>query len=133
MNIPASMNEQIENAKALEISYRTLHEQAILKDKISGRNIQIPFASFTDKYKDFLNTIIVTVSLSDTVTIIVLRKSLYLSVKEANGICMFLPDILSFNIACSCRVLYDISNDLAFSICSFIEAGIFIKNHLPYS
>ena len=26
---------------------------------------------------------------------------------------MFLPDILSFNIACSCRVLYDISNDLA--------------------
>ncbi len=65
MNIPASMNEQIENAKALEISYRTLHEQAILKDKISGRNIQIPFASFTDKYKDFLNTIIVTVSLSD--------------------------------------------------------------------
>lgn len=65
MNIPASMNEQIENAKALEISYRTLHEQAILKDKISGRDIQIPFASFTDKYKDFLNTIIVTVSLSD--------------------------------------------------------------------
>lgn len=65
MNIPASMNEQIENAKALEISYRTLHEQAILKDKISGRNIQIPFASFTDKYKDFLNTIIVDVSLTD--------------------------------------------------------------------
>ena len=65
MNIPASMNEQIENAKSLEISYRTLHEQAILKDKISGRNIQIPFASFTDKYKEKHNTIIVTVSLSD--------------------------------------------------------------------
>ena len=65
MNIPASMNEQIENAKSLEISYRTLHEQAILKDKISGRNIQIPFSSFTNKYKDFLNTIIVEVSLTD--------------------------------------------------------------------
>ena len=65
MNIPASMNEQIENAKSLEISYRTLHEQAILKDKISGRNIQIPFSSFTNKYKDFLNTIIVDVSLTD--------------------------------------------------------------------
>ena len=65
MNIPASMNEQIENAKSLEISYRTLREQAILKDKISGRNIQIPFSSFTNKYKDFLNTIIVDVSLTD--------------------------------------------------------------------
>ena len=65
MNIPASMNEQIENAKSLEISYRTLHEQAILKDEISGRNIQIPFSSFTNKYKDFLNTIIVDVSLTD--------------------------------------------------------------------
>ena len=65
MNIPASMNEQIENAKSLEISYRTLHEPAILKDKISGRNIQIPFSSFTNMYKDFLNTIIVDVSLTD--------------------------------------------------------------------
>ena len=65
MNIPASMNEQIENAKSLEISYRTLHEQAILKDKISGRNIQIPFSSFTNKYKDFLNNINVDVSLTD--------------------------------------------------------------------
>ena len=65
MNIPATLTEQIESAKELEISYRTLHEKAILKDSVSGRNIQIPFSSFTNKYKDFLNTIVVTVSLTD--------------------------------------------------------------------
>ena len=63
MTIPATMPEQVQQAKELEISYRTLHPNIIIKNKKDGRNIQIPFSSLTNKYKDFLSTIIVTIEL----------------------------------------------------------------------
>lgn len=62
-NIPATMTEQVEVAKELEISYRTLHPCIIIKNARDGRNIQVPFSSIINKYKDFLSTIIVSVDL----------------------------------------------------------------------
>lgn len=62
--IPATMPEQVEDAKALDISYRTLHPSAIIVDGQSGRNIQFPFSSLINKYKDFLHDIIIEFELS---------------------------------------------------------------------
>lgn len=65
MSIPASMDKQISTAKNWEISYRVLHPSAIIKDEFSSRNIEIPFSSLTNKYKDFLSKITKTVKLDD--------------------------------------------------------------------
>jgi hypothetical protein len=65
MSIPATMTAQISEAKKLEISYRVLHPSAILKDEYSSRNIEIPFSSLTNKYRDFLNKIVKTIELDD--------------------------------------------------------------------
>lgn len=58
MNIPATLLEQVESIKELELSYRTLHESAIISDSYSNRVIQVPFLSITNKYKDYLSTIV---------------------------------------------------------------------------
>lgn len=67
MSLPATLPDQIQEAKNWELSYRVLHPNAILQDKHSGRNILIPFSSLSNKYKDFLATIIQTVDLDDDV------------------------------------------------------------------
>lgn len=65
MSIPVTMTEQINNAEKWEISYRTLHPSAILKDEFSSRNIEIPFSSLTNKYRHFLSKIVRTTTLDD--------------------------------------------------------------------
>lgn len=65
MAIPATMTEQISEAEKLEISYRILHPSAILTDNFSSRNIEIPFSSLTNKYRNFLSKIIKTIELDD--------------------------------------------------------------------
>lgn len=62
--IPATMPEQVEDAKALDISYRTLHPAAVIVDGHTGRSIQFPFSSLINKYKDFLHEIIIEFELS---------------------------------------------------------------------
>ena len=47
MDIPSTMTKQVSEAEKLEISYRVLHPQAIIQDKDSSRNIQIPYSSST--------------------------------------------------------------------------------------
>lgn len=64
MEIPSTMPEQISIIKELEISYRTLHHDAILRDNYSGRNIKIPFESITNKYRDYLKPAISSISLT---------------------------------------------------------------------
>ena len=58
--IPATITEQVANAKDMEISYRTLHPSVLLHDIQSNRTIRIPYASITNKYKHFLHQIIAT-------------------------------------------------------------------------
>lgn len=65
MKIPATIPEQIDLIRELEISYKTLHPTAILCDNQSGRNIRIPFSSVTNKYKDFLASSIIEIELDE--------------------------------------------------------------------
>lgn len=65
MAIPSTMTKQISEAENLELSYRVLHPSAILHDDITNTNIKIPFSSLTNKYKDFLSKIVITIDLSD--------------------------------------------------------------------
>jgi hypothetical protein len=64
MGIPATITELIENAKELQISYRTLHGSACIRNS-KGRTIKIPYGSLTTKYRDFLETIAYTFELSE--------------------------------------------------------------------
>lgn len=63
--IPASLPEQVERIRDLEITYDTLHPKAYLYDKKSDSTIKIPYSSITSKYKDYLSTIILSVELDD--------------------------------------------------------------------
>jgi hypothetical protein len=65
MAIPRNIPEQIENIKDLEISYRMLHNSAIINDTSSDRTIEIPFESLINKYKHILSDIIINVTLDD--------------------------------------------------------------------
>ena len=65
MDIPSTMTKQVSEAEKLEISYRVLHPQAIIQDKDSSRNIQIPYSSLTNKYRHLLSKIIVNITLDD--------------------------------------------------------------------
>lgn len=63
--IPATMPEQIENIKTLEISYRVLHPTIDMKDKVYNKKITFPFSSIISKYKDHLSNIIVNTKLTE--------------------------------------------------------------------
>lgn len=64
MKIPATLPEQVNLIKSMEISYRTLHPACKIHDKKTDRTIRIPFSSITNKYKDFLSTTVIEVELS---------------------------------------------------------------------
>ena len=63
--IPVSMDEQVEEMEDLDISYRVFHPAAIIRDKSSQRNINVPFSSLTAKYRNLLSAIIVTADLME--------------------------------------------------------------------
>lgn len=60
-----TLRTQIAEIKSNELSYRTLHDTATLTDEHSGRNIEIPFRSITNKYRNFLSNIIITLNLTE--------------------------------------------------------------------
>lgn len=63
--IPSTILEQCDNAKSLEISYRTLHPEATMNDIQNNRIVKFPFSSIINKYKDFLYNIIIEIELND--------------------------------------------------------------------
>lgn len=63
--VPATLPDQVEDIRDREISYDTLHPKAYLYDKKSNTTIKIPYSSLTNKYKDFLSTIIMSRELTD--------------------------------------------------------------------
>lgn len=67
MSLPSTMQEQIKEIERIDISYRKLHPSIIIKDEFSERNIEIPFSSLTNKYRDYLKKCIINVELPDAV------------------------------------------------------------------
>lgn len=65
MSLITSISKQVKDIKTNELSYRELHDSAIIKDTFSNRNIEIPFNSITNKYKNFLSKIIVEKTLTE--------------------------------------------------------------------
>ena len=59
------VNDIIEDMKEEEISYNTMHSNAIITDKNSNNTIKIPFMSLTNKYKDFFKKIVIELPLAD--------------------------------------------------------------------
>lgn len=79
MSIPVSLSEQIETVKDLEISYRMLHNNAIITDIETGRKIEIPFISLLNKYKYILTDITTTIRFDERLTRYYLFKPKLLS------------------------------------------------------
>lgn len=63
-DIPSTMPEQVEEMVELDINYRNLHDIMTIKNEFKDKEIQVPFASLTHKYRDYLSSIIETVRLS---------------------------------------------------------------------
>lgn len=65
MAFPATLDEQIIENKRNELSFRVMHESAIVHNEETGIDIEIPFSSYTNKYRDYLNQIIVAIYLDE--------------------------------------------------------------------
>lgn len=65
MEIPSTMEEQVKTVRDMDISYRVLHPGAIIHIDEKNYNINVPFSSIINKYKDFLNGIIIDLPLSE--------------------------------------------------------------------
>ena len=96
LSIPSTMPEQVAMMSGMEINYRTLHPGVVIHDQKSDRNIQIPFSSLTNKYRDFLSSIIITIPLDD-VQMAFYRYKPKLVSEELYGTTEFWNDILILN------------------------------------
>jgi hypothetical protein len=96
MAMAASISEQVENVKSLELSYRVLHPKATLTDENSGRCIEFSFSSLTNKYKDFLSNIVIETELNDELQNKYRYKPKMVSM-DLYGTCEFWNDILILN------------------------------------
>jgi hypothetical protein len=64
-SIPANLPEQVDTARDLEISYASLHPRATIYDEQTKRTIRVPYESLANKYKDFLDKLVIEKELSD--------------------------------------------------------------------
>lgn len=65
MDIPSNYKEQIKNIKELEISYRNLHTNLKITNTNTSDDILVPFASITNKYRHYLEKIIIPIKLNE--------------------------------------------------------------------
>ena len=65
MALSITMQDLIEKAKLMEVSYRNLHSYVIIRDKVTEERIRTPFTSIINKYRDFLSDITYEVTLTD--------------------------------------------------------------------
>jgi|GEM_PF-2698112 len=65
MDIPSNYKEQIKNIKELEISYRNLHTNLKITNTNTSNDILVPFASITNKYRHYLEKIIIPIKLNE--------------------------------------------------------------------
>lgn len=64
-NVPSTLPEQVSTIRDTEINYKILHPIALLTDSKNGDTISIPYSSITNKYKDYLSTLIITKEYTD--------------------------------------------------------------------
>lgn len=65
MSIPVTLREQIETVEGDDISYRALHSIAYISDADTGDVITVPYMDLISKYSDFLDAIVVEMTLTD--------------------------------------------------------------------
>lgn len=63
--IPVTLTDQVNEIRNVEITYDNLHPKALLHDAKTDITIRIPYSSITNKYKDYLSTIVITKELTD--------------------------------------------------------------------
>ena len=102
-SIQSSVAKQISDIKKNEIAYRTMMQQAILKNETTGEIINIPFSSYTKMYRDLLSQIIVEKELDDKAIAEVRYKPKTLSY-VLYGTTEFWNDILILN---ECKSIID--------------------------
>lgn len=59
MAIPVNLTSQIEQNKENELSYRVMHYSAVIHNAETNTDTEVPFLSYTNKYRDYLDAIIV--------------------------------------------------------------------------
>lgn len=59
MALPVTVTEQIKRAKREELSYRMLHPSIVIYNEENRSAIEVPFSSYTAKYKDYLSNILI--------------------------------------------------------------------------
>lgn len=63
---PASMEEQITNGESQELSFRTLHTYANVKNVVDEERLVVPFGSLLNKYRHFLKPLVRELPLNHT-------------------------------------------------------------------
>lgn len=62
--IPVTIDDQIKEIKQRDLSYRMLHQGAVIYNEETDTFIEVPFSSITAKYRDFLSQNLVYVTLA---------------------------------------------------------------------
>ena len=102
--IPSTVTEQISTIESMDISYRTLHDAAILHNKENDSTIRIPFASLIDKYSNYLYEIIITLESDATTDLTVYRYNPRKLSLDIYGTTEFWDSILLLN---NCKSVID--------------------------
>lgn len=55
MPLPVDLPTQIKQAKRNELGYRVLHPTAVIRNQEDNSVIEVPFSSYTEKYRDYLD------------------------------------------------------------------------------
>ena len=63
--IPVTLTDQVDEVRLKEITYDNLHPKALLHDIKTDITIKIPYSSLTNKYKDYLSTIVLSKELTE--------------------------------------------------------------------
>ena len=71
----STIEESVEDNQLKEISYRQLHTNCIIDDKKTDTKILVPYLSITNKYRDYLKSIIIDTDELDDVTLSYFRFS----------------------------------------------------------
>lgn len=102
MQFPVTLDDQVLENKRNELSYRVMHESAIVHNEETGIDIEIPFASYTDKYRNYLSNILIAIYLDEADCAKYRYRPKLFSV-DMYGVTDFWNDILLLNGCTSIR------------------------------
>ena len=96
LDIPSTMHDQITQMTSLDLNYRIMHPICYLKNEATDETIVIPFSSYTNKYRNYLSSIIVYIPLNHEQQLKYRFKPKLISM-ELYGTTEFWNDILVLN------------------------------------